>query len=609
MPENSLTKFLNPGKRGRLRWVIFVIALLFICTAFIDLIGVKNVIAEKVDQGLSAVPVVSDFKIFPNLEKNSLDNSNRLVWRSIKQIDLQTYGPTYRLGLDLLGGAQLTYDADLSQIPINDRTSALDGTKDVIERRVNALGVSEPVVQTSMAGSKPRISVELAGVYDVNTAIKMIGETPLLEFKEENPNAVKLTPEQQKILDDKNLEVRRLAVEVLDKVKNGGDFTALAKQYSEDPGSKDNGGLYQGVKKGQMVTEFDDVIFNKLKVGEVYSDLVKTSFGYHIIKLDASKGIGDSRELDVRHILIKIKTSADIGVANESEWLNTKLSGKNLKKATIEYDQTSMVPQVGLEFDNEGAQLFADITTRNVGKPVAIFLDGSPISVPKVDEPILGGKAVINGNFSVAEAKQLVQRLNAGALPVPVSLVSQQTVGATLGQVAVKKSLVAGFWGLIIVALFMILYYRLPGLIAVCALLVYTSISLAIFKIFPGFTLTLAGITGFILSIGMAVDANILIFERMKEELKNGKDLMKAIDDGFTRAWTSIRDSNASSLITCAILWLFGSSIIKGFALTLALGILVSMFSAIVISRQFLLLVAKWKISKINWLYHIKKVK
>ncbi|MFA5020755.1 MAG: protein translocase subunit SecD, partial [Patescibacteria group bacterium] len=286
---------------------------------------------------------------------------------------------------------------------------------------------------------------------------------------------------------------------------------------------------------------------------------------------------------------------------------NTQLSGKNLKRATVEYDQTSMVPEVSLEFDNEGAQLFADLTTKNVGKPLAIFLDGSAISIPKVNEPILGGRASINGNFSVEEAKQLAQRLNAGALPVPVTLVSQQTVGATLGQAAVQKSLIAGLWGLIIVALFMIIYYRLPGLLAVAALLVYTSISLAIFKILPGFTFTLAGITGFILSIGMAVDANILIFERLKEELRAGKDLAKAIDDGFARAWTSIRDSNVSSLITCFILYWFGSSIIKGFALTLALGIAVSMFSAILITRQFLLLAAKWKISKIKWLYHLKK--
>lgn len=607
MAENPLSKFFNPGKRGRLRWVILVIALLFIGTAFIDIIGANNIVAQKVDQGLSAMPVVSGATVFPTMTLNPLDGSKRLGWKSIKQIDLTTYGLKYRLGLDLQGGAQLTYNADLTQIPVADRKNALDGTKDVIERRVNALGVSEPIVQTSMSGDTPRISVELAGVNDINSAIKMIGETPLLEFKEENPNATKLTADQQKQIDEQNLAVRAKAVEVLGKVKAGGDFSALAKEYSEDPGSKDNGGLYQAVKKGQFVTEFDDAIFNKLKVGETSSDLVLTTFGYHIIQKVAEKGAGDAREIDVRHILFKIKTGADIGVTSQPEWLNTKLSGKNLKKATVEYDSTSMVPQVSLEFDNEGAQLFADLTTKNVGKPLAIFLDGVAISVPKVNEPILGGRAVINGNFSADEAKKLSQRLNAGALPVPVTLVSQQTVGATLGQEAVQKSLVAGFWGLVVVALFMIIYYRLPGLLAVTALLVYTAISLAIFKIIPGFTFTLAGITGFILSIGMAVDANVLIFERLKEELRTGKELAKAIDDGFIRAWTSIRDSNASSLITCFILYWFGSSTIKGFALTLAIGILVSMFSAIVITRQFLLLVAKWKLSKIKWLYHIKK--
>lgn len=609
MPENHLSKFFNPGKRGRLRWVIFAIAVIFIFSALIDIIGVKNSLAEKIDQGLSAVPVISDAKIFPQFTLNTLDNSKRLSWFSIKQINLTSYGLPFRLGLDLQGGAQLTYDADLSQISLADRSSALEGTKDVIERRVNALGVSEPIVQTSMSGETPRISVELAGVYDVNSAIKMIGETPLLEFKTENPAAVKLTDAQQAQLDSMNLEVRKKAVEVLNQAKGGGDFSALAKEYSEDGGSKDNGGLYEGVKKGQFVSEFEEVAFNQLQPGQVYSDLVKTSFGYHIIKLESSSGEGDARVVNVRHILFQTKTAADLGIAAQDEWLNTQLSGKNLEKATVEYDQTSMVPQVSLQFDNEGAQLFADLTTANVGKPIAIFLDGVAISTPKVNEPILGGRASIDGNFSVAEAKLLAQRLNAGALPVPVTLVSQQTVGATLGQVSVQKSLIAGFWGLIAVAIFMVVCYRLPGFLAVCALLIYTAISLAIFKIFPGFTFTLAGITGFILSIGMAVDANVLIFERLKEELRNGKELSKAIDDGFNRAWTSIRDSNVSSLITCFVLYWFGSSIIKGFALTLALGILVSMFSAVVITRQFLLLVAKWKISKIDWLYHLKKKK
>jgi len=534
-----------------------------------------------------------------------------VVYPKNSGINLNQFGINYvndlkfRLGLDLQGGTHLVYQADLSKIPDSDKVSAMAGVRDVIERRVNTYGIAEPNIQTSRGD---QLIVELAGVKDVNEAIKMIGETPLLEFKEENPNAIQLSPAQQQQLDQMNLAVRQQAVDVLEKVKAGGDFAALAKQYSQDPGSKDNGGLYQNVKKGQFVTELDDVIFNKMKVGDIYPDVVKSSFGYHIVELVGEHGTGDSRTLDVRHILISLKTSADLGIATQPEWINTKLSGKNLQKATVETDPNTMAPEVSLQFDNEGAQLFSDITTRNVGKPVAIFLDGSPISIPKVDEPITNGSAVISGNFTQDEAKQLMQRLNAGALPVPISLVSQTTVGATLGQAAVQKSLVAGLWGLLIVALFMILLYRLRGVLSVVALIVYTSISLSLFKLI-GVTMTLAGITGFILSIGMAVDANILIFERLKEELRAGKDLMKAIDDGFSRAWTSIRDSNVSSLITCAVLFWFGSSIIRGFAFTLAIGILVSMFSAIFISRQFLLLVSKWKPVQNSWFYGVKNKK
>ncbi len=607
MAQSSLQKIFSPNERGRIRWIIVGIIILFLCFSFIDISGTKSILSDKLSQGIKSLPVINDLKIFPKIEKNPLDNSNRLGWRSIKEIDLSSYGRSFRLGLDLLGGAQLIYNADVSNIPINERADALSGVRDVIERRVNALGVSEPVVQTNQVGENWRVLAELAGVYDVNQAIKVIGETPRLEFKEENPNASStLTADQQTALDKQNAAVQTKAQSVLDQIKSGADFAALAKQYSEDTGSKDNGGLYQGVKKGTFVPEFDEVAFNKLAVGQVYPELVKSQFGYHIIKLEGESGSGDSRTIDVRHILFKSKTAADLGIQQQPEWLNTKLSGAQLKKATVEFDQNSGVPQVSLEFNSDGSKLFAEITQRNVGKLVAIFLDGQPISIPRVNEAILGGKAVISGNFTIAEAKTLAQRLNAGALPVPIQLISQTTVGATLGNEAVQKSLVAGIWGLIIVALFMILYYRLPGVLAVLALIIYSTISLALFKLIP-VTMTLAGIAGFILSIGMAVDANILIFERLKEELRAGKNLSLAIEEGFRRAWTSIRDSNASSLITCFILWWFGSSIIKGFAFTLAIGILVSMFSAITITRQFLLLVAAWKPFKASWLYGVKK--
>lgn len=605
MNQKLLQKFFSPGERSRLRWVILIIALIFFVTAFISFIGSTNKVSSTVDKVLSATPLINSVKIWPTFQVNPLNGSKRLVWKNIKEIDLTSYGPIFRLGLDLQGGAQLIYDVDLSEIPLNEQKSALEGTKDVIERRVNALGVSEPIVQTSMSGQTSHISVELAGVYNIKDAIKMIGETPLLEFKEENPNAIKLTDEQQKELNQMNLEVRKKAVEILQKAKTGDDFINLAKQYSEDLGSKNEGGFYTIKNDNSTVVEFEEAA-NKLKSGEIYADLVQTRYGYHIIKKEAERGSGDSKEIDVRHILFLTKDAKDLGIVQQEEWINTKLSGKNLKKARVQYDSTSMVPQVSLEFDNEGSELFAEITERNIRKAIAIFLDGYIISAPNVNEAIYGGQAIISGNFSLEEAKQLSQRLNAGALPVPVTLISQTTVGATLGNVAVQKSLIAGLWGLLAIAIFMIIYYRLPGLLSVIALTIYTSISLAIFKLFPGYTLTLAGITGFILSIGMAVDANVLIFERMKEELKAGRDLSKAIEEGFSRAWVSIRDSNISSLITCLILWWFGSSIIKGFALTLAIGIMVSMFSAIVISRQLLLLVVKWRISKFKWFYNVK---
>jgi preprotein translocase subunit SecD len=284
----------------------------------------------------------------------------------------------------------------------------------------------------------------------------------------------------------------------------------------------------------------------------------------------------------------------------------TELTGQHLDQAQLQYDPNTGIPVIGLEFNNEGKELFAQITERNIGKPVGIFLDGEPISMPRVNERIGEGRAVISGDFTIEEAKQLARRLNAGALPVPIELVSQQTVGATLGKVSVEKSFMAGVIGLLLVSLFMIIYYRLPGLLAVLALGIYALIILALFKLIP-ITLTLSGIAGFILSIGMAVDANVLIFERIKEELNNGNSLLSSIEEGFKHAWVSIRDSNISTIITCVILAWFGVGILKGFAITLGIGVLLSMFSAIVVTRTFLLLVARRGLEKRLWFFGINK--
>ncbi len=277
----------------------------------------------------------------------------------------------------------------------------------------------------------------------------------------------------------------------------------------------------------------------------------------------------------------------------EEIYVDTGLTGRFLDRAVLEFDQTTREPVVSLEFNKEGADLFAEITRENVGKVLAIYLDGSPISEPVIRQEILGGRAVISGLFTPEEAKILVGRLNSGALPIDeLKLLSTQTIGPSLGEEAKMAGVVAGKWGLGLVALFLIFWYRLPGVLAVISLGTYLVTMLALFKLIP-ITLTAAGIAGFVLSIGMAVDANILIFERMKEEFLRGKDLQEGIREGFARAWLSIRDGNLSSIITAVILFWFGTSLIEGFALTFGLGIIVSMLSAIIITRTFLFAVAK----------------
>lgn len=274
-------------------------------------------------------------------------------------------------------------------------------------------------------------------------------------------------------------------------------------------------------------------------------------------------------------------------VSEDPYFISTRLTGRFVKKATLQFDSLVGEPTVLLEFNDEGAELFAEITKTNVGKTVAIYLDGAPISTPVVREEITGGKAQITGRFTPDEAKLLVGRLNSGALPVPIELISTEHIGPSLGKEALAAGIRAGLWGVIFVALFLILWYRLPGLLSVVALGIYIVIMLAIFKLIP-ITLTSAGIAGFIMSIGMAVDANILIFERTKEELRSGKTFPDAIESGFARAWLSIRDSNLSSIITAIILFWFGTSLVQGFALTFGLGVVVSMLSSITITRTFM---------------------
>lgn len=282
------------------------------------------------------------------------------------------------------------------------------------------------------------------------------------------------------------------------------------------------------------------------------------------------------------------------GTSTEPVYIETGLTGAYLKKARVEFSGTqggSFInePLVLVDFNDEGKELFAQITGDNIGESLAIFLDGERISDPVIREAIRGGTAVISGGFeTIEEAKELVRNLNIGALPVPIELVSTQTVGATLGTEILNKGVKAGIVGFSLVIIFMIFWYRLSGLIAGLVLFMYLAFMLSIFKFMP-VTITAAGIAGFLLSVGMAVDANVLIFERLKEELKNGKEYPDAVIDGFKRAWPPIRDGNFTSLISAIILFWFGTSVVKGFALVFGLGILTSMFTAIIITRTFLI--------------------
>lgn len=512
------------------------------------------------------------------------------------------------LGLDLQGGTQLIFSSDMTDIPSVQRAESIEGVRDVIERRVNVFGVTEPVVQTTKAGDTWRLIVELPGIKDVNTAIAMIGETPILEFKEQSPEK-DLTQEEKQQVDKYNQKAKERAQDILEQVlEPDADFAVLAQQYSEDPGSKDQGGDLGWFGRGIMIPEFEKAVFEDLAVGEITKELVQSQFGYHIIyktdervdrpevsvQVEGEAGQIDSEpvpEVRAGHILIAT-LSEEQAKQSISNWQYTGLTGKQLKTAFVSFNPQTNQPEVSLEFDDEGAKLFGEITTRNVGKPVAIFLDNTPLSIPNVREAITTGRAVITGDFSLIEARQLSQRLAAGALPVPITLISQQNIGPSLGKISVQKSFVAGILGFIIIVVFMLLLYRFRGLLASLALLIYALIVMALFKLIP-VTLTLAGVAGFIVSLGMAVDANILIFERIKDEKRIGKPLKAAIDDGIFHAWTAIRDGNITTLIVCFILYEFGTGLVRGFGLTLGIGILISMFTAIIVTKTFLKLTTK----------------
>ncbi len=404
------------------------------------------------------------------------------------QINFNVYGLnvkkdfTTKLGLDLKGGSSLIFDADISKVKKEDLNDALNSARDVIERRINFFGVTEPQIQTVKTGNKYRLSVDLPGINNYEEAIKLIGQTAQLTFKE--------------------LSDRKIAT-----------ATPIFLQLTKDTG----------------------------------------------------------------------------------------LTGIHISKSMIEFDSQTGKPQVGLKFNKQGTDLFAAITKRNIGKPVGIFLDNMPLTTPVVQTEILDGSAVITGNFTTDEAKKLTIAINSGALPLPIKLVEQKNIGPSLGETEVRKSVYAGTIGLIMVLLFMIIYYGRLGFIASLALIIYGLISLFIFKAIP-LVLTLPGVAGFILSIGMAVDSNILIFERIKEEQRKGKSFDIAVRLGFGRAIDAIKDANITTLTVAFILfnplgWEFlpQFGMVRGFALTLAIGVATSLFTGVVITKRLITMFYKVK--------------
>ncbi len=287
-------------------------------------------------------------------------------------------------------------------------------------------------------------------------------------------------------------------------------------------------------------------------------------------------------------------------------WKESILGGQHLTRADVDFDPNTNEPVVELTFNNEGAKIFGEITTKNVNKPVGIFLDDELISAPRVNEAITSGKAQITGQFTLEQAKKMSIQLNAGALPVSINLVEQRNIGATLGQDSVKKSVLAGLIGVIIVGLFMLIYYRFLGFLATISLLSYALITLAIFK-FSSITLTLSGIAGFILGVGMAMEATVLVFERVREELRKGKIFSLAVEDGYKGAWSGIWVSNVVSFIICIILW-FGGGMIRGFALTLGISIITSLLVVYFITRTLLYFVIGNRFTKKPKLLAVEEV-
>ncbi|MDA8218476.1 MAG: protein translocase subunit SecD [Dehalococcoidales bacterium] len=457
-------------------------------------------------------------------------------------------------GLDLQGGMQVTLQADVPQGTKVD-PDALAAAKAIIDNRINGLGVSEPLIQ--LQSDTNRILVELPGIKNPEEAIAAFKGTGLLEFIDTGDTSL-------------------------------ADGTVVTTSLGRPTETQ------AGQQPSSTATPSADQ--TPTAVATPTAETTPTA--------GATGTPGATGGTSATPAAGSTNPASPAQQTPQSPTVyQTVLTGKDLKSADVRFDEYGQ-PYIYFSLTSDGAKKFADFTSANVWRYLTITMDKTVLSSPRINSAITQGEGIIEGRFSLDEAKAIVLQLKYGALPVPLKVVENRTIGPTLGEDSVAKSLIAGGIGLAIVAFFMLSYYRFPGLIAVVVLMAYTAIVFAAFKLIP-VTLTLAGIAGFILSIGMAVDANILIFERTKEELRSGQSVGAAIEAGFNRAWTSIRDSNISTLITCGILfWFgtsFGASVIRGFALTLAIGVVVSMFTAVTVTRTVLRTLHVWFASNPAW--------
>ena len=569
------------------------------------------------------------------------------------------------LGLDLQGGSHLVYRAEPiaedGGEPQPPDADDMDSLKRIIERRVNSSGLGEPIIQIL---GDDRLLIQLPGVGDPQRAESIIGETARLEFKHRSISPPRNLATEGIITEEDVVSVTAEPIpeELLPESGTGAESEAASESSDQQPDESSGQSEAEEEQIPAIVVEFtpqgaakfDEVLAtltrdfqvaaataniftfqSQLQAG-ILPGLNVTVNGNELIsgvvappaisKLDGTNRYvfpypqpeppppaqpGETPPEIVTHDLAtaqdRIGDSATVTFIEQPGRVdeNFGLGGDNLSRAYASLHATSDQPIINLEFDSLGTRLFGEKTTEIAGSPtdsIAIFLDDQELIAPVVRQPITTGTAIIEGGFTLERAQDISLLLEGGRLPFPITLLQRRSVDAILGADSLAKSVVAGAVGLALVFLFMTLYYRVPGLVASVALLIYTGLVLAIFKIVP-VTLTLSGVAATILSVGMAVDANVLIFERMKDELRNGRTLISAINIGFNRAWPAIRDSNVSTLITCAILYYFsnqlGTTIVQGFAATLAIGVMISMFSAIVVSRTILRVIASTGLSKL----------